>query len=111
MSARDDLALIVSEALENVTGIYDTTDDEDCKISDVILAAGYLKPRIVTTVDEMGALPVGSVVIDREGMSLQKTEFNLSGTGWNASNGTRDIEHDELERDCFPAVVIYEPTP
>jgi len=64
---------------------------------------------VITTVDGLDALPVGSVVIDRAGMALQKTNFNFSGTGWNAANGVRDIEPDELERDCFPAVVLYVP--
>jgi len=65
--------------------------------------------HLITSVVEMDSLPVGSVVIDRDGMALQKTNFNFSGTGWNTANGTRDIEPDELERDCFPAVVLYVP--
>jgi hypothetical protein len=43
LSARDELGRIVSDALGSVTGIYDTTDDEDREIADAILAAGYEK--------------------------------------------------------------------
>jgi len=76
--------------------------------ADAILAAGYRKPRTVSTVEELEALPIGSVVLDRDGMALQNTQFDLSGTGWNAANGTRDIEREVLEADAFPATVVYE---
>jgi hypothetical protein len=65
---------------------------------------GYSKPRLVTTVDEMDALPVGSVVLDPLGLSLHRDII-----GWNCSNGTRHVDREELERDAFPATVIHEP--
>lgn len=34
--------------------------------ADAVLAAGYVKPRQVTTVEELDALPVGKVVILRD---------------------------------------------
>lgn len=65
----------------------------------------------ITTTEELDALPVGSVILDRGGMALQKTHWDLSGTGWNASNGSRDIERHALERECFPAIVLHEGDP
>jgi len=46
MSARDELATVINKALGEVTGIYDTSDEEDLELADAILAAGYRKgPR------------------------------------------------------------------
>ena len=61
MSARDDLARIVNIGWGS-DGEYEALDSTDYAIADAVLAAGYSKPRIVTTVDELEALPVGSVV-------------------------------------------------
>lgn len=72
-------------------------------VADAILAAGYRKPRTITTFDELDELPRGSVVLDRDGLSL-----HLDYAGWNASNGTRGIERETLEREAFPAIVLHE---
>lgn len=69
------------------------------KLVDIIEAG----PRTITTVEELDALPRGSVVLDRDGLSL-----HLSIDGWSASNGTRGIEREELERETFPATVLHE---
>jgi len=50
---REELAEVVCEALEKGPGIYDTSWREDCAMADVILAAGYRKPRTITTVEEL----------------------------------------------------------
>lgn len=64
------------------------------------------KPRTITTVEELDALPEGSVVLDRNGLSLHK----MGPLGmWNASNHTWDVQRDELEADAFPATVLYAP--
>lgn len=74
---------------------------------DALLAAGYRKPRTITTVEELDALPNGSVVLDRNGLSLHKNMFSQ----WDASNGTRNVQPDELEADAFPATVLHTPEP
>ena len=61
------------------------------------------KPRTITTVGEMNALPVGSVVMDRSGMPLHLTAF----CGGAASNVSSGIAPTELERDCVPAPVLH----
>lgn len=60
MNERDELAKVISEALGVVTGIFDTTDAEDSGLAAIILAAGYRKPRQVTTAEELDALPEGT---------------------------------------------------
>jgi hypothetical protein len=101
---RDDLAEVIGEALGAEAGIHDTSWHEDCAIADNILDAGYRKPRTITTVEELDALPFGSVVLDRSGLSLHKSEF----TGWRASNGAKDISEEMLEQEAFPASVLHE---
>ena len=73
-----------------------------------ILAAGYRKQRTITTEEELDALPVGSVIKDRDRDVCQRFR-----TGWRA---TIHEEHDDpwltdtLEVD-LPATVLYEPEP
>lgn len=77
------------------------------KTADAILAAGYTKPRTITTAEELDALPFGSVILDPIGLSLHKNEF----TGWRASNGAKGITLDMLANEALPATVLYEPAP
>ena len=46
-------------------------------LADAILAAGYRKPAVVTTAEELDALPHESVVLDCEGDAWQRTN-----AGW-----------------------------
>lgn len=75
------------------------------RAADAILAAGYRKPRTITTVEELDALPAGSVILDSDGLSLHKNEF----TGWCASNGAKEIDVEMLEGEALPATVLHEP--
>lgn len=95
MNERDELA----DVLEATDGL------DYAAVADLILKSGYRKPRTITTVEEIDALPVGSVVLDRDGAALQLTAW----LGWVASNGTTNIAAEELRADCFPAVVLYTP--
>lgn len=76
-------------------------------ISAALDKAGYWKPRTVTTVEELDALPAGSVLLDPIGISLHKNAF----TGWRASNGAKDIPLEILAADGLPATVLYTPEP
>lgn len=42
-SAQDALADVIQKALADVTGIYDTSRDEDLALAEVLLSAGYGK--------------------------------------------------------------------
>lgn len=94
MSEREDLEAIVARRGGHVKS---TARD--------ILAAGYRKRRTITTAEELDALPIGSVVLDPVGISLHRDIV-----GWNASNGSRHIDHEEIERDAFPATILHEGT-
>lgn len=78
---------------------------QDVELAAAILAAGYVKPRTITTLEELEDLPSGSVILDPTGLSLHKNEF----TGWRASNGARNIAADMLEGEALPATVLHEP--
>lgn len=82
------------------------TDTYAHNIADGLLAAGYAKPRTITTVAEMMALPNDSIVRDRNGLALHR---GILGN-WHASNGIRDVQPDEMETDAFPATVLFEPS-
>ncbi|MBT2537232.1 hypothetical protein [Arthrobacter sp. ISL-69] len=76
--------------------------------AEAILAAGYSKPRTVTTVEELDALPVGSVLIDGDGDICQRLR-----TGWRAVIDERCGNPwltDTLEVD-LPATVLHEARP
>jgi hypothetical protein len=73
-----------------------------------ILAAGFKKPRTVTTVEELDALPLGSVVRCGHGRVYERdyVETNPRDTTWWIETGsTKDYQSSSIE---LPATVIYE---
>lgn len=106
-SQRDELA----EIIERGEHYYDTGSHYELSATDAadaVLAAGYRKPRTIATVEELDALPEGSVVmgidVDREQLvsAKQYAEWRQAGTddGWQA-HGLID-NYGEL-------VVLWEP--
>jgi len=81
-------------------------------IADSILAAGYRKPRTITTVEELDALPVGSVVL-HDGRAFQHypaypapfDEYQK----WKCGDGgfVRSTNDGSM---ILPATVLYEPS-
>jgi hypothetical protein len=100
---RDELAKVIISAYGEDSEA-ECPCEQDLDLADAILAAGYRKPRTVTTAEELDALPVGSVILDPAGLSLHKTEF----TGWRASNGVKNIGPAMLEQEALPATVLHE---
>lgn len=81
MSARDELG-----------GILETMEGPLLHIADAILAAGYRKPRTITTVEELDALLHGDanvILMDSDGVALQ----NLVG-GWNTAGSPSFMSSD-----------------
>lgn len=73
-----------------------------------IIAAGYRKPRMVTTVEELDALPRWSVVRDRTGYighrfpgGWRTLVVNPHSSPWLT---------DTLEDVALPATILHEPT-
>lgn len=77
-------------------------------VESAVLAAGYRKPRTVTTVEELDALPVGSVVLslayhsDVNGMAIvfQRWHDGL----WHRGARSGDTHPDNF----LPATVLHE---
>lgn len=80
---------------------------EDCwdAAADAVLAAGYRKPRTIDNFDELDDLPVGTVLLDRDGDVVQRFRG-----GWRATIneiGGDPWLSDTLEVD-LPATVLHE---
>ena len=107
MSARDDLARIVNIGWGS-DGEYEALDSTDYAIADAVLAAGYSKPRIVTTVDELEALPVGSVVrgVDEHFVFERYASDAVLGRNWWTSGEWSTYSADQI---TLPAYVLFTP--
>lgn len=84
--------------------------DEAREIAETILAAGYRKPRTITTVEGLDALPAGSVIRADNGEVFEKQTDgpycdgphdwqSFEGTFWNG------------ETFVFPVAILHEPEP
>ena len=72
---------------------------------DAILAAGYRKPRQVTTVEEMQALPMGSVIrLDDRGYVYAR---HYSDSVFPEDDWVSPLHH-VFDEDWLPATVLHE---
>lgn len=69
-------------------------------IASALIAKGYRRPRTVTTVEELDALPIGSVVLDRSG----KAWHSLGTREWWVGGVTIRGGHP---RELLPATVLH----
>ena len=69
-------------------------------IADGLLAAGYRKPRTITTAAELDALPAGAVILGRDRVACQKEEIP----------GLWDSAGELISTDfvALPATVLHE---
>lgn len=118
MSARDELAGILhgKGAYCGSCG-YEDGECADCTdvlsgYADAILAAGYRRPRTITTAEELGALPNGSLLLSGDRIRM------YSGAVWRVkSGGMIERVGKELDGvtpfryfvDPLPATVLHEP--
>jgi hypothetical protein len=91
VSSYDELVSILRRRIGGSVG--ETVDD--------ILAAGYQRPRTITTVEELDALPAGTII--RDPLPCIKWGSGMWGTFSGDSVGSNRID--------FPATVLYEPQP
>ena len=76
-------------------------------LAEAILAAGYRKPRTITSVEELHGLPLGSVIIDSDPSVLQMLEKSaIGGAEWAQPNEERIYSSGHV---TLPATVLYEP--
>jgi hypothetical protein len=98
MSARNELRDLIHRNLHQIEGFERWTFQAPVDLADALTAAGYRKPRTITTAEELDALPEGSVTLDRTG-DVQKRTYE----GW-MSTGAEEPNYVAL-----PATAIYEP--
>lgn len=120
MSARDELRGTLSNTICNASNYTKRAQPHLLgsdmsvvldKTADAILAAGYRKPRTITTVEELDALPVGSVVL-HSGRAFQHypaypapfDEYQK----WKCGDGGF-VRSTKDGSSILPATVLYEP--
>ena len=79
--------------------------EQDYRAADRLIAKDYRKPRIVTTVEELDALPVGSVVMDADAYVGRK-ERDTGGAEWSVSLHKYSKESRAF---TLPATVLHTP--
>lgn len=108
---RDELAAMRGELAE-LTADAAERDDDDwmTEAADAILAAGYRKPRTITTTEELDALPVGSVVL-RNGRAFQRYKLQPDVFGefqeWKCADGGF-VRSSKDGSSILPATVLHE---
>jgi len=113
MSARDELADVIAWRYHAANPRPTVLDGA---VADAILAAGYSKPRTITTVEELDALANGTV-IRTAGVEYEcdprvavKSGFWHGESEWfTADDSEWCLSSDEL--DDLPVTVLYEPAP
>lgn len=94
MNERDELTEILHRRIGGSVG--ETVGD--------ILAAGYRKPRQVTTVEELDALPYNSIVMFDEGWRTSVAERQAESMRWYVPGCLEYIRPEAL----LPATVLHE---
>jgi len=109
MNATDELAEVIYKA-RWVDGIKDVTVAADAGIANAILAAGYSKPRTITT-EEAETLNDGAVILTPGQIVFSKYDdwFKPGVTGWaRCEEGHGTLKTSALSDAHFPAAVLHE---
>lgn len=104
MSDRDELATIIEDALTLSRGIIAWTGAAQDDIAAAILADGYRRPRTIATVEELDALPNGSVILDAD----RATATRLDADYWEVAGYA---SHFRIDAITLPVTVLYEALP
>ena len=101
MNARDELAQVINSADDAWDKVVAPSVEWAQDMADAVLAAGYSKPRAITTAEELDALPEGTRIVDKaELLTLEETSMEC--LEWVDRHG--NACHVEL-----PATVLYIP--
>lgn len=98
---RDELAEIIDAGY--VTSTSDCPFDHGPEIAESIIAAGYRKPRTITTSEELDTLPQWSAILDGQGDVAQKLNGRWHFPETAAEGASKVIKHG-------PVTLIHEPT-
>lgn len=107
---RDELALILVNTQRARYDLPPRETTEYCSETcwaetDAILAAGYRKPRTITTAEELDALPVGVVILDSYSDTCRKNQYG----SWQSFDEPDETYSTRSIEGCLPATVLYEP--
>lgn len=125
MSARDELSdELWKHNYEDFTMAHDGRESSRCQCgapvyplkslqqhrADVVLAAGYRKPRTITTAEELDKLRFQSVVLDAYGTPYVCERHRTDGTRneWKPS-GMDHLDESDTILDHGPVTVVHEP--
>ena len=106
MSERDELAAMRGELAE-LTADAAERDDDDwmTEAADAILAAGYRRPRTITTTEELDTLPDGVIIMDGRGSCREGLRTMGGGNVWRAMGPAKVLRSKEI---ALPATVLHE---
>jgi hypothetical protein len=110
MTARDEFAEDISTAdRAHKNDPVDPTTHYSYVIADELIADGYSKPRTITSVEDLDALPVGTVTIDCGGAGeVYRKLAHADGIKWYEPSYAIHWESHELK---LPVLVIWDPRP
>jgi hypothetical protein len=110
MNARDELAdILMSDALMFSDQHYGR--DYALAEADAIFAAGYRKPRTITTAEELDEVEDGTIARGvTDGRSFYTLQFNDDGF-WNQMGCDDQWEHESLFPFFDHLEILYEPEP
>jgi len=104
---RDELAQAIEHASHNGGSAVDMLYPNEARhFADAVLAAGYRKPRTITSVEELRALPIGAMVMDTDPDVCRKVGLNT----WRSLTETADWTYPSEDIvDSGPFTVLWEP--
>lgn len=111
MNARDELAKVIVAAYGE-DAEAECPCEQDFEVTDAILAAGYRKPRTISTAAELDALRFQAVVLDAYGTPYvcERHATNLTRNEWRPA-GMDHLEESENILYHGDATVVYEGEP
>lgn len=104
MSAHDELAAVIADSAVARNGAYVVVPME---AANEILAAGWSRPRMVTSLNGVDALDVETIIRDADGHPKEKMS-GPDGEYWAAPGDRRKYDPHEI---WFPVTVLWEPQP
>jgi hypothetical protein len=106
MSERDELASIIMAVDE--AGNWDPDPMMYASYGDAILAAGYRKPRTITTVEELDALLNKALIRTQHGEYREAAKLVGGENIWRKMGPAKVLSSSDLAAWHLPATVLHE---
>lgn len=105
---RDELAEIIQDCGEYIPGSHADDYVSPDKAAKAILAAGYRKPRMINTAEELDALALKSVVMSSHSAPWQVREDDEEGGRWYVGADDIYFTSSMFTKRHGPFVVLHE---